>query len=234
MPWTRMRYRNGKVWIETDDQGQVLVADGQARARYREQDTRNYSFKATDIRHLDGNKPTLVPRNKPTAGPGSAPKGATKPVTTRDDPNSPLAKLEPAADDHIEIYTDGATSGNPGPSGLGVVLRWGTHYLEVHQYLGLATNNIAELSAIKVALQSVHHPGRMPVQIHTDSQYSIGVLTGNYKVKANKELIEEIRALQKHFPALTLHKVKGHAGHPLNERADELARLAVQNATAAP
>jgi ribonuclease HI len=108
-------------------------------------------------------------------------------------------------------------------------MRWGPYHREIYQYLGQGTNNIAELTAIKVGLEAVKNRS-LPVRVYTDSQYSIGVLSGNYKVKANRELILSIRELMKGFPALTLHKVRGHAGDPLNERADELARLAVTEA----
>lgn len=122
----------------------------------------------------------------------------------------------------IEIYTDGACSGNPGPCGYGVVLRDGDSYLELSQYLGIGTNNIGELMAIKVALENVADPKR-PVRIYTDSTYCIGVLTQGWKAKANQELILEIKRLLPEFTDLKLIKVKGHAGHPLNERADTMA-----------
>lgn len=245
MPWTRMRYRNGKVWVETDDQGQVLVAGGLVTGRYKKEDeSRDYSFKADGIRLLDGGKPALTPRGSAPPG-GSSPQATTsgaakKPrkapqqgkaasVGSLNDPETPISELPPASEDFIEIYTDGATSGNPGPSGLGVVLRWGPYHREIHQYLGQGTNNIAELTAIKVGLEAVKNRD-LPVRVYTDSQYSIGVLSGSYKVKANRELILAIRELMTQFPQLTLHKVRGHAGDPLNERADELARLAITEA----
>jgi ribonuclease HI len=250
MPWTRMRYRNGKIWAETDDQGALLVANGLASARYREDDTRDYSFKAAEIRHLDGSAPAqalrvgAAPAGGPPAAPhpaangasasagggAKAPKAAASPkkpsVGALNDPTTPVAEMPPASEEFIEVYTDGATSGNPGPSGLGVILRWGPYHREIRQFLGQGTNNIAELTAIKVGLEAVKNRA-LPVRVYTDSQYSIGVLEGSYKAKANQALIEEIRALMRLFPRLSLHKVRGHAGDPLNERADELARLAI-------
>lgn len=122
----------------------------------------------------------------------------------------------------IEIYTDGACSGNPGPCGYGVVIRDGDSYLELSQYLGTGTNNIGELMAIKIALENVADPTR-PVHIYTDSTYCIGVLTQGWKAKANQELIAAIKKLLPRFTDLKFFKVKGHAGHPLNERADTMA-----------
>ena len=87
--------------------------------------------------------------------------------------------------------------------------------------------------AIKVGLEAVKHPRRMPVKVFTDSQYALGVLTGQYKARSNRELINDIRALMTHFPDLQIIKVKGHAGDPLNERVDELARLAIEGARGA-
>jgi ribonuclease HI len=237
-----MRYRNGKIWAETDDQGALLVANGLASARYREDDTRDYSFKAAEIRYLDGSAPAQALRvgatpagpppaaSPPTSGGAKAPRAAASPkkpsVGALNDPTTPVAEMPPASEEFIEVYTDGATSGNPGPSGLGVILRWGPYHREIRQFLGQGTNNIAELTAIKVGLEAVKNRA-LPVRVYTDSQYSIGVLEGSYKAKANQDLIEEIRALMRLFPKLSLHKVRGHAGDPLNERADELARLAI-------
>ncbi|MBA2662406.1 MAG: ribonuclease HI [Bradymonadaceae bacterium] len=138
-----------------------------------------------------------------------------------------LIEVAVPADGIVEIYTDGACSGNPGPCGYGVVLRDGDSYMEIKQHLGIGTNNIGELMAIKVALENVEDKGR-PVRLYTDSTYCIGVLTKNWKAKANQELIKETKAVLADFDDLVLIKVKGHAGHPLNERADYLATSAIK------
>lgn len=245
MAWTRMRYKNGKVWIETDDAGNILVSRGLVKARYKQDDTREYSFKADQIRTLEEETPERAqregspePASRPTkqrSAPSGAPpkkggsKGSAKRVGALNS-ESPISDIEPASEEYIEIYTDGATSGNPGPSGLGVILRWGPYHREIYQFLGQGTNNIAELTAIKVGLEAVKKRD-MPVRIFTDSQYSIGVLTGAYKAKSNRQLIMEIQALMATFPDLKLEKVRGHSGNPLNERADELARKAVKESS---
>jgi ribonuclease HI len=102
----------------------------------------------------------------------------------------------------------------------------GSTISEGSEYLGEATNNIAELSAIGRALERT--PPGEPVIIYTDSQYAIGVLAKNWKAKANRELIDSIRALLR-GRAVSFEYVRGHAGIPMNERADELARAAISS-----
>ena len=230
MAWDRKRFKNGKIYVETDDEGNMLVHNGLVTGKYREDDPRTYSYKADSVRNLDGTIPPSIPAHHADTETAPSHSAAPKRALNSD---SPISELSPASTSHIEIYTDGATSGNPGPSGLGVVLRWGAHHREIHQYIGNATNNIAELMAIKVGLEAVKHPRRMPVKVFTDSQYALGVLTGQYKARSNRELINDIRALMTHFPDLQIIKVKGHAGDPLNERVDELARLAIEGARGA-
>jgi ribonuclease HI len=136
-------------------------------------------------------------------------------------PNPPfLGDREP-----IVVYTDGACSGNPGPAGIGVVMSCAGRRRELSEYLGHQTNNIAELTAIKRALQEVKDT-RRTVLLHVDSQYSMGVLNG-WKVKANRDLVEDIKREMERFEDLRFIKVPGHAGVPENERCDELARDAI-------
>ncbi|MBI5894612.1 MAG: ribonuclease HI [Desulfobacterales bacterium] len=129
----------------------------------------------------------------------------------------------------ICIYTDGACSGNPGPAGIGVVLRYKEKHKEISRSLGTATNNIAELEAIRVGLLAVKNR-KVPVILFSDSSYALGLLSQGWKAKKNMELVDEIRRLAATFPKLRFVKVKGHAGHPDNERADQLAVQAVNGA----
>jgi ribonuclease HI len=133
----------------------------------------------------------------------------------------------PASDTAI-AYTDGACSGNPGPAGLGYVVVFPDgKRIQRGEPLGMATNNIAELTAILRVLELIDNPSS-PVVIHTDSAYSIGVLSLGWKAKANKELIFKIKQRLSQLPAVTLQKVKGHAGVPENELVDHLARMAAE------
>jgi ribonuclease HI len=127
--------------------------------------------------------------------------------------------------DAIIVYTDGACSGNPGPAGLGVVILDGGKRRELSEYLGVGTNNIAELMAIVRALEEV--PRDRTIVLHSDSSYSLGLLGKGWKAKANQEIVERMRTLARDFADLRLVKVDGHAGVPENERADELARTAI-------
>lgn len=125
----------------------------------------------------------------------------------------------------IQIYTDGACTGNPGPAGLGVVMMSGSHRKEVSEFLGEGTNNIAELGAILRGLELVRDRARTVI-IYSDSVYSLGVING-WKAKANQALVARLRSLAGEFPDLRFIKVKGHAGIVENERCDELARDAI-------
>jgi ribonuclease HI len=132
--------------------------------------------------------------------------------------------VEISRDSPISIYTDGACSGNPGPAGSGVVVIQKENIVhEISKSLGVGTNNIAELTAIKLALEFLKEHHSTQVTIYTDSTYSIGILTKNWKAKANVELVGSIQKLMKPFKRLKLTHVKGHSGHPGNERADLLA-----------
>jgi len=130
----------------------------------------------------------------------------------------------------IEIYTDGAASGNPGPGGYGVILRSGSHYKELSGGFRLTTNNRMELLAVIEGLNSIKKPGAQ-VTIYSDSKYVVdsvekkwvfGWVKKAFKDKKNKDLWLRFLAVYK------LHDVKfiwikGHNSHPENERCDVLA-----------
>jgi ribonuclease HI len=114
--------------------------------------------------------------------------------------------------------------------GIGVVVLADGKRKEHGEYLGLGTNNIAELVAIERGLQLATDAGLdggRPIRVHTDSSYSIGVLSKGWKAKANQELIARLRLMISALPHVHLVKVAGHAGVPENERCDELAREAI-------
>jgi ribonuclease HI len=135
---------------------------------------------------------------------------------------------------HVEVFTDGACSGNPGPGGWGAILRYGDSVKEMSGGEPVTTNNRMELLAAINALEALKRPSK--VDLHTDSQYvKNGIMTwihgwkrngwktADKKPVKNAELwqrLDEVRDLHE----VTWHWVKGHAGHPENERADELAR----------
>jgi len=137
----------------------------------------------------------------------------------------------------VTIHTDGACSGNPGPGGYGAILQWGDHTREVKGGEPHTTNNRMELMAAIMALESLKRP--CTVDIHTDSQYlRNGIMTWingwkrNGWKTADRKPVKNVDLWQRLDDALSHHTVRwhwvrGHAGHDLNERADELARQAI-------
>ena len=137
----------------------------------------------------------------------------------------------------VEIFTDGACSGNPGPGGWGAILRYGEHEKEISGGKQGTTNNQMELTAVIEALSLLKEP--CEVTIYTDSQYVMdgitkyiadwkrkGWKTANRKPVKNRELWESLdEETGKH--KISWQWVKGHDGHLENERADELARSGI-------
>ena len=136
--------------------------------------------------------------------------------------------------EEVDIYTDGACSGNPGPGGWGALLRSGEHEKEIFGGEPETTNNRMELMAVIQALELLKRPVR--VRVHTDSQYvqkgisewihgwkKNGWKTASKKPVKNAELWRRLDELANKHEMQWLW-VKGHAGHAENERADELAR----------
>lgn len=134
------------------------------------------------------------------------------------------------ANQKITIYTDGASRGNPGPGGYGIVLLSGQHRKELSKGYKLTTNNRMELLAVIVALETLKIPGS-DVTIYSDSKYVIdavvkgwvfGWLKKRFKGKKNPDLwMRFLDIYKKHNVKFVW--VKGHADNPLNERCDELA-----------
>ncbi len=139
----------------------------------------------------------------------------------------------------VEIWTDGACSGNPGPGGWGALLRFGDKEKELYGGEAETTNNRMELTAAIEALNALKEA--CEVELTTDSQYVKGGMTGwifgwkkNGWKTANKKPVKNAELWQALDEAVSRHKVnwhwvKGHAGHPENEKADELARLGMED-----
>lgn len=132
------------------------------------------------------------------------------------------------------IYTDGASRGNPGPGGYGIILVWGNKRKEMAAGYRLTTNNRMELLAVIVALQSLTKKN-IPVTIYTDSKYIVDsvqkkwlddwIKTDFKGGKKNRDLWEQYYMLSKQF-SIQFIWVKGHANNALNNRCDELATTA--------
>jgi len=138
----------------------------------------------------------------------------------------------------VEIYTDGACSGNPGPGGWGAILMSGAHRKELWGGDPVTTNNRMELMAAIQALEALKRPS--VVDLYTDSAYLRNGITSwihtwkrnNWRT-ADKKPVKNVELWQRLDRALGAHQIrfhwiKGHAGHPENERADELARQAIR------
>jgi ribonuclease HI len=225
----RMIFRGQKVWAEVGADGQ-LAADGEGRVeiRYKLEDARAYRANGRNLEVIAGAEPVEAAPPPPADGHAAAKPRTRSPRKKPAPAAAPAgAAAEPESDvPPIIAYTDGACSGNPGPMGIGVVLVAGGHRKEISEYLGVGTNNVAELTAILRALEAVKDRDR-PVLIHADSNYAIGVVAKGWKAKANQELVARIRTVAATFRTLRFVKVEGHAGVPENERCDELAREAV-------
>ena len=231
MPWVPAVLRGQRVLARAKPDGSFDSQGGRVEIRYKPTDPRAYRAGERNLERIAGE--ALLPDDACVAGEEVAKTAAKATKEERGASRKAEAAaraLAPGAvaKDAWTVYADGACSGNPGPAGLGIVLVSpdGKTRLEGYEYLGSATNNVAELTAILRAAEIV--PAGAPFVLHTDSQYSIGVLTKGWKAKANQELIASVKSALAARRDWRLVYVPGHAGVPLNERADELAREAVQ------
>jgi len=139
----------------------------------------------------------------------------------------------------VEIFSDGACSGNPGPGGYGTILRYGDKVKELSGYYPETTNNRMELLGAIVGLEALTRSCQ--VRLTTDSEYvkkgmtewlegwiRRGWKTSSKKPVANRDLWERLHELNKEHDVEWVW-VRGHAGHAENERCDELARMAIVN-----
>jgi ribonuclease HI len=211
MPWIRHRLRDADVWARVDIQGNVLKDDaGRVEIVYKPANgartyrasARNLTPVATDNAPIDLDVGEAAPERKKAEAVAATPADA------------------------IQVWTDGGCRPNPGPGGLGVVIVDNGTQKEISEFLGQSTNNIAELTAILRGLEAIADRKRTVV-VHSDSAYSIGLLTQPWKPKVNLELVAKLRALTKQFSDLRFVKVAAHTGIPLNERVDQLALEAI-------
>ncbi len=140
---------------------------------------------------------------------------------------------------NIEIYTDGACHGNPGPGGWGAILRHGVYEKKISGTEEHTTNNRMEITALIKALKLVKQPCK--ITIYSDSQYVCNAIKNGWATKwqqngwiknkkqpaKNSDLWEQLLKLLE-IHEVKMEWIKGHAGHPENERCDELANLAIK------
>jgi ribonuclease HI len=223
MPWVAAKLRGQRVLARTNEDGSLRNEGGRVEIRYRPNDGRAYRAAARNL-EVDPSA-ALLPDDACAAAEVSVAPGKRK-VNVTPSERVPL----PRRADTWVAYTDGACSGNPGPAGCGVVLVSPDGKVhEGNEYLGEATNNVAELTAILRALEWIPEDAAT-ITVHTDSQYAIGVLQKGWKAKANQDLVARTKEVVVTRSARLVY-VPGHQGVLLNERADELAREAVAQRT---
>tara|TARA_B100000900_G_C20545734_1_gene702457 strand:- start:315 stop:797 length:483 start_codon:yes stop_codon:yes gene_type:complete len=137
----------------------------------------------------------------------------------------------------INIYTDGSSRGNPGPGGLGVILEYKKNLKEISKGFKMTTNNRMELLAVIIGLEEIKKR-ELEVIVFSDSRYVVDAINKgwllnwqkkNFKKKKNPDLWKRFLKIYKEFPKVKFVWIKGHAGHPQNERCDELAVLASES-----
>ncbi len=123
---------------------------------------------------------------------------------------------------HVFLYSDGSCLGNPGPGGYASILQCNGRFKEITGSSDHTTNNRMELQAVIAGLQALNR--RCQVTVVTDSQYVVTILN-NGRAKANLDLVQQVRQLACQ-PDITVQRVRGHSGHQMNERCDQLAKAA--------
>ncbi len=204
--WKRMRFKQNKVWVAVDENDLPRLENGKARMKYRLDQQTSYQVHSKNL-FPDTGEEKITPVS-----------AMVKSDSPPEMPDYPV----------ITIYTDGASSGNPGPSGIGIVMEYNGQKKEISRYIGISTNNIAELEAIRTALTMIrkHH---VPVRLFTDSAYAVGLLQKGWKPLKNQALVREILQIVLLFQDIRIIKVAGHSGLPGNELADRLATSAIKN-----
>jgi ribonuclease HI len=239
--WLPCLFKGRKVFAEAGQDGSLLQRGGRVAIVYRLGADKSYRTFADRLKPVRGELPVAgAAAPAPAAqGKGSSESNGSKPATRvaagpksgqavrRDSSILGGTKSNLKDPRAVHLWTDGACSGNPGPAGSGTIVLLPGQRIDIATFLGPSTNNVAELTAILVGLRQLKKGDERMVVVHTDSQYSIGVLAKGWKAKSNVPLILSIQKLMERHPKLVWHWVRGHEGVALNEAADQLARLAV-------
>lgn len=214
MPWKEYEFRDQTVFVRVLASGKPIVHRGRAEVRYRLGASKSYRTSPENLVDIDGK----IVEDSEFGG-----RAASTSTALREEPKVA------ATESTIVIHTDGACSGNPGPAGLGVHLARPGEIVEISEFIGEGTNNVAELTAILRALESLSEAEESAhIHLFTDSGWSLGVLIGGWKAKTNLALIGKCKEQIARFSNLELLKVRGHAGQAGNEEADHLATKAVR------
>lgn len=243
MKWQRAKFKGKVVWVGVAEAG-VLAADGgRVPMRYaKKAGAKIYRAGVAAVKLDAADKPVNLDNGVPAdaakkkggskRGSGFGKAGTRSAAQTAAAKQDAKAKLAALGADVAVAFTDGGCRGNPGPAGSGVYLKLPDgRTAEVAEALGRGTNNIAELTAIGIALDlldEVDWPKDAPVAVFSDSDYANGVLVRGWKAKKNTDLILGLRERLKQRSKVEIVWVAGHAGVDGNERADRLATQGVQ------
>ena len=221
--WRKVVFKGQEVWGECDAHGGLVERSGRVRMAYKQGANKAYSTFKDRLRESDSSQ--LYEFTIPVDGDAGKSRGQAKTKSNSSLFGGSVEDLENP--EHIHLWSDGACTGNPGPAGAGTVLLYRGTTTEWSTWLGEGTNNIAELVGVLQGVEGLARPIESDLVVHTDSQYVIGVCAKNWKAKANKELIAELKAALSDAPRVVWHWVRGHEGVELNERCDQLARDAI-------
>ena len=245
--WRRALFRGNKIWAEVEPTGALKQQGGRVAIRYSASaGAKLYRAGASRVEIVEGGELSDLPAGLDAASPSSGGKakrgsgfGSAKTRTAQQKAlavDAAKQLLNSLSEEAVVCYTDGSCRGNPGPAGAGalVVLADGRRG-ESCADLGHATNNVAELTAIQLAIELLDEAAiapEHPVALLSDSSYANGVLCLGWNAKKNRELILGLREMLARRPGLKVHWVAGHAGIEGNERADELANEGAAGSTA--
>jgi len=233
--WVRARFKGKDIWAEVGADGVLLAQGGRTPIRYSDKaGAKVYRAGLSRIEVVDRTPVSLeagvsadAAKAKKSRGSGFGSAGtrtAGQAAAAKQDARTRIDALPETT--HI-VFTDGACQGNPGPAGAGAVVKLADgRVLEDSRALGIATNNVGELTAVDMALDLLEGAGvakEAEIALFTDSKYTLGVLTQGWKAKANRELILGLRERLASWPNFEIQWVAGHVGLPENERADALA-----------
>ena len=224
MYWQRMLFKKRiKVYAQVDEIGDPLENGyGYVIFRYNDApDAPTYKTKPSELTPICGAE--IIDDTAQDSGETDIPSPSDLQMPDRSGKIS--GNAIPIPPKTIVVYTDGGASPNPGPAGSGVLLIYEGNILELWDYLGHSTNNIAELHAVHMALLQIKDKS-LPILLYSDSQYAIDVLTGAKKAKKNQDLIAEIQSEMAKCSKLTLLKVRAHVGIAHNEHVDKLVAKA--------
>lgn len=238
--WIRANFKGKPIWAQVDGAGALVVDGGRIAIRYSDKaGTKIYRAGADNVQasaDAPRDLPAGVSADADAAKKSSSRASGFGSAGTRTQAQAAAAKqsaeqlLAGFRDDAAVCFTDGACKGNPGPAGAGAVVKLpdGTVH-ERFAALGIATNNVGELSAIGLAidlLDEAGFPTDSQAEICTDSKYTYGLLELGWKAKSNADLVAKLRR-KLTGRKVRLHWVAGHVGIEENERADALANEGV-------